>query len=153
MNLYHFTAHEHWPSILREGLSRGGVPVTPTTGLNAIWLTSDASPDGHGLSSGEVIAADVAARASVWTSGEGLRTYDKRALRLLVNVPRGDRRLIRWRPWARKNLEVDWLAALEKAAGGSAKARTWFLFWGVIPPTWILARVVLRPSNTSKEAA
>lgn len=153
MNLYHFTSREHLPSILREGLSRGDVPLTPTTGLNAVWLTSDASPDGHGLSSGEVIAADVAARAGVSTGGKGFRTHDKRAVRLLVNIPRGDRRLVRWRPWARKNIELNWLAALENAGGGSAKARTWFLFWGVIPPTWIREKVLLGASTSQQEAA
>lgn len=39
-----------------------------------------------------------------------------------------------WLPWARKRLSPEWLAVLSKTGGGDVKARTWFLYFGTIPP-------------------
>ena len=55
MLLYHFTAPEYIEQIKAEGLTRGDVPTSSTEGINAVWLTSDRSPDGHGLSDGQVL--------------------------------------------------------------------------------------------------
>jgi hypothetical protein len=47
--LYHFTARELLPGIARDGLSRGQVPLSPRQAINAVWLTTDGDPSGHGL--------------------------------------------------------------------------------------------------------
>lgn len=52
MLLYHYTATEYLDSILKDGLTRGEVPISPTEVLSGVWLTGDISPRGHGLTDG-----------------------------------------------------------------------------------------------------
>jgi hypothetical protein len=53
---YHFTAKEYLDSICSFGLSKGDVPLSPMgKGLNAVWLTTDPQPHGHGVDRGSVL--------------------------------------------------------------------------------------------------
>ena len=65
---------------------------------------------------------------------EGARFPNKRAYRITVRLPRGDRALVLWRKWAKKRLDPNWYAALAKAGG--QKDKTWYLYFGTIPPDW-----------------
>lgn len=135
MILYHYTAREYLPAILAEGLTKGEVPLTQTNLRNAVWLTSDRAASGHGLTDGrDLTLAEKEAMGVPLTSPA--RFPDKRAIRITVRVPQGDRQLVRWRNWAGGRVEPKWQATLEAIAGGPAKAKTWFLYMGVIPPTW-----------------
>jgi hypothetical protein len=52
MVLYHFTCVEFLKSIMREGLCRGDVrtkQIGPLFETNAVWLTTNSQPKGHGL--------------------------------------------------------------------------------------------------------
>jgi hypothetical protein len=52
MILYHFTCAEFLKSIMRQGLCRGDVrtkQIGPLFETNAVWLTTDPQPKGHGL--------------------------------------------------------------------------------------------------------
>ncbi|TXN64892.1 hypothetical protein [Methylobacterium sp. WL6] len=138
MILYHFTALEYLDAILAEGLTKGDVPLTQTQGDNAVWFTSDTAPEGHGLTDGHVLTVEEreAYRRSFGEAlSEGARFPDKRRVRIEVAIPSSDRRLKSWLPWARKRLSPDWLTALSAAGGGKAKARTWFIYQGAVPPT------------------
>ena len=55
MELYHFTALDYLPAIAREGLTTGEVPVSATDLQNGVWLTTQQSPNGHGLSDGRLL--------------------------------------------------------------------------------------------------
>ena len=113
MILCHYTANEYLLSILEIGITIGDVPLTPTGGFNAPWLTSDCDPSGHGLSS-----------------------Y-KRAVRITVKIPPNDLRLKWWPKFARKRVEPSWYDALDRAGGG--KSESWYIYRGIIPPSWFLS--------------
>ena len=137
MLLYHFTAIEYIEQIKAEGLTRGDVPTSQTEGVNAVWLTSDRHPDGHGLTDGHVLTADernMMERMSGNRIPEGACFPNKRAYLITVKIPRGDRALVFWPKWARKKLDADWYEALSRADG--RKDRTWYLYFGTIPPDW-----------------
>jgi hypothetical protein len=144
MLLYHYTAHECWPSITREGINKGEVALGPHDWLNAVWLTSDRSTDGHGLSGGcPVTPEDAQFLRLPWT--DDLVWPNTRAVRLTVKVPHGDRSLVSWKSWANKHVCPKWRKPYEEAGGGRAKAKTWFIYWGVVPPAWIVQKEDLLP--------
>lgn len=140
--LYHYTARENLPGIAAVGLYRGDVPISPTHGICAVWLTSDPDPRGHGLSEARALT-----RSELRTLGlrRPTRMLDKRAIRLAVEVPDGDERLVSWEVWARENgVTPSWYEVLDRTGGG--KASTWFLYHGVVRRSWISAVFDLRKS-------
>jgi hypothetical protein len=139
MKLYHYTAGEHLRSIAAGGLWKGEVPVSRTERLNAVWLTGDHHPGkgrDHGLTDGRPLDAQEKRLRGLPRDAPD-RHPNKRAVRLTVAIPHGDRNLVHWHAWARGRLHPTWLTTLEAAAGGPALARTWFLYWGVVPVDWI----------------
>lgn len=52
MIFYHFTSRKSVPSILAEGLNRGEAPLSDTRVVQAVNLTTDPAPNGHGLDGG-----------------------------------------------------------------------------------------------------
>lgn len=152
MLLYHFTAQSCLPGIMAEGLTRGEAPLSDSEWLNAVNLTTDPEPSGHGLDRG----------GHVWTAEECAKLYlasgtriepgtvnaNKRAVRITVKLPSSDRNLKDWLPWARKRLSPGYLNRLIGAAGGGMrKARTWKLYFGVIPPSAFVVVDVLEPKD------
>jgi hypothetical protein len=135
MILYHFTAREYLRDIMSGGIWKGEVALNPTELRNAVWLTSDKSPDAHGLTDGRPLTPQEKALLGLPLDADA-RFPNKRAVRITVKVPASDRRLVRWRDWAGKRVEPSWLATLERSGGGAAKARTWFLYHGTIPAAW-----------------
>lgn len=140
MLLYHFTTRDHLRSILQGGLSRGVVHISAATQLNAVWLTSDPGPNGHGLEWGGAFMSDLDRReAGHWTGRlppPGARFPKDASVRIAVAIEPGDRNLHDWLPWARRRLKPDWMAYLHPVAGGNLKkARTWRLYFGTIPPS------------------
>ncbi len=93
MLLYHFTAVEYIEQIKAEGLTRGDVPTSQTEGLNAVWLTSDRNPGGHGLTDGHVLTASERDQMEISTGQhipEGARFPNKRAYRIAIKIPPAD---------------------------------------------------------------
>ncbi len=131
MILYHYTARVYLPAIARDGLSLGDVPVNPTDGFNAVWLTTASTADGHGLSDGRELDAEEKRLAG---APPGARLYyaNKREIRFAVKIPSSDRRLVYWPRWARKRLSPAWYSTLNEIGG--KRADTWWLYWGVLPP-------------------
>jgi hypothetical protein len=131
MLLYHFTAREYLADIRHDGLCRGEVPLSPRECLNAVWLTTDRDPSGHGLSDGEELSYKEKVIMGV---DPGVRFYfpDKRAIRITLKIKSTDRRLVHWPAWGKKRLARGWYERL--ADTGDRKDRSWYLYWGVIPP-------------------
>ena len=143
MILYHFTAAEYLDAILREGLSKGDVPLVPVgAGLTGVWLTTDVDPAGQGLTDGYVLSEQ---ERAVWSNlfhrpcPPGMRFPNKRAVRIKVDIPREDTKLVRWTVCGREHLEPSWYRDLSRAAGGSRKTSSHWLYFGVIPPERFLS--------------
>lgn len=144
MLLYHFTSRASLRSILREGLSQGAVHITPSCRLNAVWLTADPGPEGHGLEGGGAFMSDAERREAYEWSGTmpppGSRFGKSADVRIAVDLAAGDRNLHDWLPWARRQLPPEWLAQLHPVAGGNLrKAKTWRLYFGTIAPAAFVA--------------
>jgi hypothetical protein len=108
--------------------------------MNAVWLTCDRSPAGHGLTDGRELTPEEK-RSQGHAPWESARFPDKRAIRLTVELNDQDVALVRWPRWARGRLSTTWYDRLNRTGG---KARTWFLYWGVIPPDRIVEGFDLR---------
>jgi len=151
MILYHFTAHARLEAILREGLNRGEAPISDRQALNAVNLTTSSDPFGHGLdNSGKVLSDDDCARLFLATGqrvAPGTVYANKRAVRIAVKIPSSDRALKQWLPWARKHVEPEFLARLHRAAGSEPKFKTWWLYFGTVPPSAFVAVDILEPES------
>ena len=99
MRLYHYTATEHLPYILWEGLRKGEVPITFRRVRNAVWFTSDTDPSGHGLSDNHILTSAEKAIMGV-PAHIHARFPDKRAVRITVDIDDSDPKLSKWTPWA-----------------------------------------------------
>jgi hypothetical protein len=149
MILYHFTCHEYMESISRDGLNRGDVPtraIGPLFETNAVWLTTEPQPEGHGL--GEAHVLTDAERQKVFEvlghmPPEGARVPDKRAVRITVVIPRSDRCLKRWLTYGRKHCDPEFYNRLVHADGRAHKS--WWLYFGTIAPDQFQAVDFLKP--------
>lgn len=139
MLLYHFTAEEFLESILANGLNRGELPLSATEVENAVNLTSDPNPEGHGLSEARPLNnAEIAFfRRTGQYLPEGAMFPNKRAVRITVKMPRSA--VKQWLPWARKKLSRSWLNTMIDAGGGPRKAKTWWFSRNPIPPEHFVA--------------
>jgi hypothetical protein len=136
MILYHFTCIEFMKRIMQEGLCRGDVrtkQIGPLYETNAVWLTTDPQPKGHGLGlPGALTEEDRLRHFKVFgTMPPAESRYpDKRAVRITVYIPKADPRLRRWTKWARKHCEPGIYENLVRADGSGHK--TWWLYFGTI---------------------
>jgi hypothetical protein len=61
-------------------------------------------------------------------------------VRITVELDPRNPNLHEWLPWARRCISPEWMAQLHPIAGGNMqKAKTWRLFFGVIPAAAFLA--------------
>jgi hypothetical protein len=108
MIFYHYTSREALDSIMQEGLNQGEAPISEWRWVNAVNLTTDPEPEGHGLDmGGHVITpeeADRYARKGL-DMPAGTAFVEKRAVRITIRLPSTDRKLKLWRTWSRKNCE------------------------------------------------
>lgn len=141
MLLYHFTCREHLPAIEAEGLSKGEAPISSREWENAVNLTTDPRPMGHGLSRGEPLEPEIIAAAIRQHGSAPANTHwpDKTAVRIKVKVSSRDTKLKRWLPWARRRATKQFLDSLHAAAGATGKEKTWWLYFGTIPPSSFVA--------------
>jgi hypothetical protein len=135
--LFHFTAREHLPAIMREGLRLGDVPTLTLRGpgQNAVWLTTNPSPNGHGLGSARELTDEDREFHRQLTGvlpPRGSRYPDKRAVRITIGELPEPARLVRWCRWSRRNVADEIYDCLARAGG--EKHRSWYIYRGVIPP-------------------
>ncbi|GMN04109.1 hypothetical protein MTsPCn3_28400 [Erythrobacter sp. MTPC3] len=153
MIFYHYTTRDAIESIQREGLTRGEAPLSDTRVVNAINLTTDKDPSGHGLDAGGKVVTEE--QSSLWrTKGihvpAGTVFANKREARITLKLPSSDPKLKRWRSWSRKNCDPGYPDRLERAAGAnSKKAKTWWLYFGVVPPESFLDVEILVPASSA----
>ena len=151
MILYHFTSATFLPSIQKEGLTRGEVPLSPRQVMNGVWLTTDPNPEGHGLSNGEELSESTIRElqsrgllAKDIPTDKPLRWADKRSARITIVLPSTDRALKHWPKWSRRRLHPDWYSALTDAGGGKQKANSWYVCFRTISPAEFKSVEVLR---------
>jgi hypothetical protein len=138
MILYHFTSAHHLSMILATGLSEGDVPLLPgEPGYRCVWFTTDPSPADHGLSSGEKVLIPEAERRLIERqtgrpAPYEATTLDKRAVRIEVVIPSSDKKLFHWLLWSAKRTDAALRKALITTGGGKAKARTWYIYNGIV---------------------
>ena len=126
--LYHFTSDSFLPSIKRDGIWRGDVPTSSEGGFNAPWLTSDGSWPDQG-----------------WAADSPI---DKSQVRLTLQVPDEDPKLVLWSTLAREEgVDPVWYNALDQAGGGGSAA--WSVYRGRIPWSWV-TQTELRPDPEPK---
>ena len=129
MIFYHYTSETDLPAILREGLTKGEIPITADHVENGVWFTTLPDPAGHGLADGEEISPEICQRFGY---KPGSRWKNKRAIRITVTMPMA--KLKYWPPYARKRLTPQWYATLSKVGGGARIAKTWYISFNPIPP-------------------
>lgn len=114
IKLYHFTSEYHLPHILKDGLSRGDVPLNPMEwGVNAVWLTDNPDPGNQD-----------------WKTGSPV---DKTAVMIEVELNVPNISLVKWSVYARKKkIDPQWYKKLDETGGGQSEH--WWLYFGVIPP-------------------
>lgn len=144
MLLYHFTSRACFAEIMRTSLFRGSVPHSPGRDANAVWLTSDPGPFGHGLESGgPMMTEDQRQQAFEWSAvmpPPGTRFPKEADVRIEVEIPHDHENLHQWFPWARRRLPPELMALLHPIGSDSLiKARTWYLYFGAIAPSQFLS--------------
>lgn len=157
MLLYHYTSHANLPGIMSEGLNRGEAPLSDTRVVKAVNLTTDPRPTGHGLDGGGEIVTEAESalyfRKFGWVIPAGTVVADKKEVRITVKVSSSDLKLKRWRPWAKRNCEPGYADRLAAAGGSNAKPETWWLYFGTIPPSAIVAVDHLKPAPDTSSTA
>lgn len=138
MKLYHYTGIEYVEAILTQGLSKGEVPMGPKAEdcLNGVWFTTEKTPAGHGLTDGHIPTAEERKVMRIAPDAD-VRFPNKRRIRMCVDIKSSDPNLTRWVRWSKTRVPQKWLKTLNNAGGGMKKARTWYVYWGVVPPAAI----------------
>jgi len=121
MKLYHFTAKHLLDSILKEGLTKGAIPLITHQGLRLAnpvqWLTTNKDFD------------------QVWNTKLIIK-YDRNDVRLTVKLPNTElgRNLIKW---------TDFIAIPEMQATAQSlndkegDFNNWYIYAGVVKKHWI----------------
>lgn len=157
MIFYHYTTRDALELILEEGLTLGEAPLSDTRVVRAVNLTTDPDSSGHGLDMGGHI---VTPEESAMMAAKGLCVppgtvfANKREVRIKLKISSSDAKLKHWRPWSRKHCEPGYPDVLERAAGATPrKAKTWWLYFGVISPKSFetIDILVPEPSSASRE--
>jgi hypothetical protein len=116
MKLWHFTAAHLLPSILREGLTRGMIPLSddpPRLLPGFQWLTRNPAWEQACL------------------EGTGRLPYSRTEVRLTVVVPKADHAQLL--PW----LSVCRQVPLHEVLNSLGDPENWMLFRGRVKPAWI----------------
>lgn len=119
MKLYHFTAAHLWPSIRREGITRGVLPTLEQSGEIGItrgwqWLTENDSFE-----------------QSWCDSAHKSLPYDRNEVRITVCIPKAHRHTLM--TWLEMATYLPLTAAMLNSYGDPEH---WFIFKGKIPPGW-----------------
>ncbi len=114
MKLYHFTNKERLTILLEAGIAKGDVPVTPSTGFNAPWFTTDPKYENQ-----------------AWAGLHLDHAFDKQEIRITVEIPDDDPLLKKWSDLLEEGkVEKSWYNILNKTGGGGAERR--YFYEGVV---------------------
>jgi hypothetical protein len=118
MKLYHYTRRVTLPNILREGLSRGDVPLDRSTGINAPCLTVMDTPP-HGVFCTRETGA-----------------YNKAGVRITVEIDPADSSLLRWKHFPdRFNVDRRFFRMLNSICKVGNPVYDWYIYLGRISPS------------------
>ena len=138
MIFYHYTSREHLAAIMRTSLSRGDVPLTPFgEGLNGVWLTTDPTEQGHGLSENRELTDSEREAYLRWKGvsiPEGARFQNRREVRIKIKLPINHINLKRWFTWSASRVDPIFREMLIQSGGGKSKAKTWYVYFGSVEP-------------------
>jgi hypothetical protein len=161
MLFYHYTSVSLADTILSSGLKHGHMNSLEGLIRDVVWLTTDPSPDGHGLLNGreKLTASQVAYMQKVQGGPlRNARTTDKTKIRLTVNLPDDELHILqsyveycRTREGGEKfakvmglscyfdvgSIEPKRLKALMKSQ--RTKEKTWWISFAPIPARYIAA--------------
>jgi hypothetical protein len=129
--LYHFTCRLWWRFIEKEGIRHGEVPIGRGRLLDHPNLTTDPDPANQGwaCSAGESLSGG--GQQIVWV-------VSKLAVRIGVELPSRDPKLIRWVDLARQTgMDERTLRRLDAAGGGHMC--DWWVYRGIIRPKRIVS--------------
>jgi hypothetical protein len=127
LTLYHFTSTTHLPFILKEGLTKGDVPVSPFTGFNGVWFTTCRTID---------------SQAGMLRCG-----VDKTQVRITAEIAESNKNLVKWSVLATVlNIDRDWYRILDKTGGYGSN--TWYVYTDVLSPD-MFKKVEYRISTSS----
>ncbi|WP_018044885.1 hypothetical protein [Methylobacterium sp. 88A] len=119
MTFYHYTASRHLRPIAQHGLTIGDVPtdLRRDKGRVGVWLTTSPENTGHGLA---------------------VQGPEQKRYRLTLDLE-PNAQVVRWSDWAPRNSTIETINNLKICAGrdGASQWRTWFLCFGIIPPSAI----------------
>ena len=93
------------------------------------WAAPPAEPTDAQLAEWTAISARQPPQGRIWTN--------KLEVRLALELPEDDPKLMPWVEFARRcRLDASWLAKFDAAGGGGSA--DWFLYLGTVPPKWIV---------------
>lgn len=118
MRLYHYTSLAILPAILRDGLTKGDVPLDAYQSINAVCLTIRDAPPRRVLVNGQ--------------NG----SFDKTGMRIAVEVNHTDPLLVRWEHFPQQfRVDARFFRRLNAVSGVNA-VRDWYIYLGKIPSEW-----------------
>lgn len=145
--IYHFTAIELLPRILRHGgLEKGHVVVAANLeSLEATWLTINSDPFHAGVSDGRRKSGSRPERLGAQFARGG--SLNKQAVRITVKMSPVDEQLFRWEPFVRGRLGPSCMEDAVRRAGGPRWIEDWFFYIGLLPARDFV-RIEIRDGNT-----
>lgn len=124
---YHFTSRFHLSHMLKEGIYRGDVPLSPELGTQGVWLTTDGRPQRQKWCS----------RNSYFIIAGQKHVLDKTEYRLTIEVDESEPTLFRWDKLASTlNIDPRYYEFLNISGGGGGEA--WYVYFGTISPDHIV---------------
>ena len=121
MKLYHFTAKHLLDSILKEGLTKGAIPLITPSGLRLAtpvqWLTTNKDFD------------------QVWNTKLIIK-YDRNDVRLTVKIPNTElgRNLIKWTDFI---VIPEMQATAQSLNDKEGDFNNWYIYAGIVKKHWI----------------
>ena len=121
MKLYHFTAKHLLDSILKEGLTKGAIPLITPSGLRLAtpvqWLTINKGFD------------------QVWNTKLIIK-YDRNDVRLTVKIPNTElgRNLIKWTDFI---VIPEMQATAQSLNDKEGDFNNWYIYAGIVKKHWI----------------
>ncbi len=129
ITLYHFCAAQDISSILGTGLTKGCTPIWENGKLHAErktqWLTTDKEPGRQSWNTRHVLP------------------YSRTAYRLTINIPSSyNKKLV-----SAKSFIEQYPAENASLITGWPGSENWFVFRGIIPPSWIVGHKKMEESQ------
>lgn len=121
MKLYHFTSKKFITDIVKDGLTKGGIPIINDDNIKFItpiqWLTINGNFE------------------QIWCSKKVLLSYDRTEVRLTVKIPNTEINvnLFKWDEFIKANA----FKKLSYLNDDEGDYHNWYIYGGIIKKHWI----------------